>query len=120
MPEFHIRGIDRWEPITLDIVKDDLYSGAYTTRFSVLLDGASLGKIERTKDHVSHQVHDRIRYDNKPVTVWRALPATPGLYNDTRNEAIAELTKLGLESSTDLHLAHRAPWWVGCTLHEES
>lgn len=104
-------------PVTLDITKD-AYS--YTTRFSISMDGTPLGKIERIANHRTFQIHDRVRYDNKPVTVWRALPSTPGFYADTRNEAIAGLTQLGLESSTDIHLAHRAPWWVGCTLHAKT
>ncbi len=118
MPEFHIRRSHVWMPVEITIYKDDLYSGEYTTRFSLSMDGTPLGKIERIKDHVTHQVHDRVRYDNKPVTVWRALPSTPGLYDNTRSEAIADLGELGLDSSHDLHLAHRAPWWVGCPLHE--
>lgn len=118
MPEFHIRRQSRfWTPVELTIVKDDLYSSTDNTRFKIFHGEHDLGKIERIQNYVSHQTHDRIRYDNLPVTVWRALPMTmPGLYDDTRNEAIADLMKLN--SSSDLHLAHRAPWWVGCTLHE--
>ena len=109
-----------WMPVTIDIKADALYSSMYNTRFIVSMDGTPLGKIERSENYVSHQTHDRIRYDNKPVTVWRVLSTfmQTGLYADTRSEAIADLPDLGLGSPHDLHLSHRAPWWVGCTLHD--
>lgn len=121
MPEFHFKRETIWKRLVLDIIRDDLYSSTDTTRF--LIQGGDggpfIGKIERIENYVSHQVHDRIRYDNKPVTVWRALPMTmPGLYDDTRSEALAELLKL--PSRFDLHQAHRPQWFAGCTLHEES
>jgi len=117
--DFHIRRDHDWVLVTFDIVQDDLFSGIDRTRFRVSENGTPLGKIERIENYVSHQTHDGIRYDNKPVTVWRALSTfmQTGLYADTRIEAIADLADLGLESSRDLHQSHRAPWWVGCPLH---
>ncbi len=116
MNTFHICKDRTWSAITLDIVLDEDASYTNTARFKVY-DGMTEtfhGWIERNDNYVSHQVHDRLRYDNKPVTVWRAVPVTPGLYDDTRSEAIAELLKL---NQHDLHLAHRPRRWDGCTLH---
>ena len=120
MNTFHIFKDRIWSVLTLDIVLDEDASYINTTRFKIY-DGMTEtfhGWIERTDNHVSHQVHDRIRYDNKPVTVWRAMPTTPGLYDDTRSEAISKLLKLN--SRFDLHLAHRPRRWAGCTLHGET
>ena len=122
MPLFHVDrlsdGAKFWEEIDLTIARNEDYSGIHTTRFLVY-DAADpdhlLGQIERHANYTTFQVYDRIRYDNKPITVWRAVPSPPGLYDDPRTEAIANV--LGLSSQFDIHLAHRPPSWVTCPLH---
>lgn len=121
MSEFHILRQNRfWVPIDLDIQENpSYYAGLDITRFYVRDEDNpdhGIGQIERIRNHVTHQVHDRIRYDNKPVTVWRVVTNTPisGLYKDTRSEALGALLGLG---QYDCHQAHRPQWWVNCPLH---
>lgn len=119
--EFHILRQGRsWVPIKLEITENLSYGALRTTRFYVYDDDNPdnfLGQIERIRNHVTHQVHNRIRYDNKPVTVWRVVtnPPTPYyLYKDTRSEALGALLGLG---QYDCHQAHRPQWWITCPLH---
>ena len=79
------------------------------------------GEIVRIRNYVSYQVHDRIRYDNRPVTVWQAMPTTPGVYRDTRREVIAELLLGGRNYYVhSAHMANHPSQWSACTLHKES
>jgi hypothetical protein len=88
-------------------------------QYDVLIDGEKVDTLTRDPSHVTHQVHGRIRYDNKPRVRFRAN--THGLfYEDTRNEALGDiLAGLGLtREKASVHLPGRSKWWRSCNLCE--
>ncbi len=120
MTAFHIRQDNVWMVLDLKIKYERDYAGITIFQVTDAYTGHFYGRIERIKNHVSHQVHGRIRYDNKPVTVWRSLPAFAGLYDDTRSEALSSIVFKDRHHGRrhDIHLAYRPPSWVGCPLHK--
>lgn len=124
MPDFHIKRRLGWRPITLNIVKNPLYSGVSSTRFSVSNGDNSLGQINRIVNVRTFEVfldpagtsHEHLF--GKPRTVWQAvLPGMPPLDAPTRSKAIADL--LGLNSRGDLHQSHQPPKGSDCPLHDQ-
>lgn len=91
--------------------------------FDVLLDGDRIGVLRRMPKHVTHQVHGRIRYDNKPRTRFQAEALTwddrSGIARDTRLEALEDILEKYLATYVDsTHLANRkTPRWMRCDLH---
>jgi len=102
-----------WKSVDLTLLEED---HAYGPHFIILRDGEEIGRIARHDDHVSHQVHGRLRYDNRPRTAWQILRFKEGMgwtgngiYLDTRNEVLARVLDV-----YDLHLPGRCPSWQTC------
>lgn len=112
-----------WKEATLEVIKrdDERLNGDY---FYVLYEGDHIGVFQRIDNHRTHQVHGRIRYDNKPRTRFQRVRETfdgpRHFVEDTRVEVLGDILADHLDIEvfrTECHLAGRKPRWLGCDLH---
>ena len=87
----------------------------------VFLDGDKIGTYWRDPNHVTHQVFDHIRYDNKPRTWFKRVSGFEErhseLWRDSRVEALVDILNAYSKMNIQVHTAHaknRAPKWMTC------
>ena len=85
--------------------------------YDVLIDGEKVDTLWRDPSNVTHQVHGRIRHDNRPQVRFKADKSGTS-YRDTRVLALGDiLMERGVASDANaVHLPGRKPWWVSCGL----
>lgn len=122
--KLHYRHLDRdWREVEIEVKRrDHEYTMEY---YDVILDGDHIGVYQRIPNHRTHQVHGRIRYDNKPRTRFQRVQETfdsPRYFTeDTRVEVLADIITEHFDLplwKSDWHASGRKPMWVGCDLHE--
>ena len=86
------------------------YEGA-PTDYEVIINDEVVDILTRDPRHRTYQVHNRLRYDNKQTTRFRAQKH--GLfYQDTRNEALGDiLEELGMTRERhSVHIPGKRGW----------
>ena len=113
----------KFAEIEIILREDERFSSEYGQHYDVLIEiDGSLQKVDvlsRDPRNVTHQVHSRLRYDNKPHVRFRAQKS--GLfYEDTRVEALGDIIQavLAPRSKSTVHLPGRPKGWWGCDLCE--
>ena len=100
---YHLRtGHRQYEPITVNLEPGD---GA--NYWTVYKDGIKLDTLVRDPNHRTHQVHNRLRYDNKRRTAWFLMGSGLGSF-ETRKAAIAWKLRV---HEFDLHVPGRNSTW---------